>query len=213
MWKGECPRCGIAAYFHVTWEGSFRDRTYIDVIECPDSHPFVIGTEYGSEKKSIRFIAPISSEYTVPPWLPAEYKDAYAEMMYDFKSNKLRSAVAVAGIILDSHINSLLRNPGDKRMPLGKRMEILASRNLLDPDQFAEGTVARLNRNDVIHPEDISQPIDEAEAKECIEAVSACLERFYKFRRAKALPAPTEQVGDEDQELPHVEKDQTGEKK
>lgn len=102
---------------------------------------------------------------------------------------------------MDAHINSLLINNGDKTKPLAKRLEILAGRNLIDQDQFADGTVARLSRNEVIHPETIALSIEQSEAEEAIDAVVSCLERYYKFRRSKALPAPqvedTEEVIEE----------------
>jgi hypothetical protein len=200
MWQGECPRCGIRGYFSTVWSASFSDRSHVDVVECPGSHPFIVVTVSvggGSSRGSVLFVSPVSGDVDVPNWLPDQYKNAYAEMMFDLKSQKYRSSVAMAGIILDAHINSLLRNPGDKRMPLARRMEILSARGHIDQDQFADGTVARLSRNEVVHPEEITNTVSEIEAREAIDAVSGCLERYYKFRRAKALPAPAEQIGEE----------------
>jgi hypothetical protein len=194
IWNGECPRCGVNSYFNVTWSHIFSDHSSVDIIECPEGHPFMISTTASSLRRFIEFITPVSGDYSVPKWLPIEYSSAYSEMMFDFKSKKYRSAVALAGIILDAHINSLLRNPGDKKKTLANRMEILSKQGNFDTDQFAEGTVARLGRNDVMHPDQIINNIEENEALEAIEAVSGCLERFYKFRRAKALPAPEEQI-------------------
>ena len=195
IWQGECPVCGINSFFSTTWEGNFTDYSKINIVECPGGHPFIITTHSGS-KSSILSISPINGNIDIPSWLPTEYEKVFSEMMFDLKSQKYRSAVAMASIILDVHINSLLINPGDKRKPLAQRMEILSVRKLIDQDQFADGTVARLGRNEVLHPETISVDIEEHEAKEAVDSVIGCLERYYKFRRAKALPAPAEQVGE-----------------
>jgi hypothetical protein len=168
----------------------------LDVVDCPAGHPFVISTRSNSNKQQVVFVAPISENAQVPTWLPEEYHSAYREMKFNFISGRYRSAVAVAGIILDGHINSLLKYKGDQRKSLKKRLEILADSKLIDQDQFADGTVARLGRNDTIHPEDVAQETLEKEAEEVIEAVSGCIERFYRWRRAKALPAPAEKAMD-----------------
>ena len=197
QWKGECPRCGVASFFSISTQGTYLDGSRVDVVECPEGHPFSIGTITSSERNSVLYALPVSGAINVPDWLPLEYLNAYSEMMFDFKSSKYRSAVAVAGIMLDCHINTLLRNPGDRKKTLAHRMEILSTRKFIDQDHFADGTIARLSRNEIIHPDDLAREITEDEAAEAINAVSECLERFYKFRRAKALPAGKEQVGDE----------------
>lgn len=200
-WSGECPRCAVKSFFSVTKEHIFHDGTMVDLIECPEGHPFVIATRAISYRSEILFISPISGDSYVPDWLPDEYKKAYAEMMFDFKSKKYRSAISIAGIILDAHTNSLLKNPGDRKKSLAYRLELLAGKALIDQDQFADSTVARLSRNEVIHPDQIAADIEDADAKETIEAVTGCLERYYKFRRAKALPAGPDQVSGPEGEL------------
>ena len=197
MWSGDCPRCGKGSYFAPAYQGRFSDSTLIDVVDCPGGHPFVICSGTNPDRIQIVFVLPISGESSIPIWLPDEYRDAYSEMCFDYNSGKYRSAVALAGIILDSHVNSLLKSKLDKRKPLGKRLEILIEAKYIDQDQFSDGTVARLSRNDVIHPDTIAALISQEDALDTMDAVSGCLERFYKWRRAKALPAPKEQVGDD----------------
>lgn len=199
-WRGECPRCGITSLLAPVWSQHFSDNTILDVLECPEGHPFVISTRYGSERRVVNFIAPISGSTNIPTWLPEEYKETYAEMIFNLKSKRYRSAIAMAGAILDVHVNSILRNPGDKRKTLAARLEILSNRGVISADEFADGTITRLGRNGSLHPEDIARQPEPSEAEEIIDAVSSCLERFYKWRRAKALPAPTEQVGDAGEE-------------
>jgi hypothetical protein len=196
-WKGNCPRCGVSSFFQLAWHNRFSGED-LDVVECPGGHPFVITTKVGSGRATIFSILPINGNHTVPEWLPEEYQHLYSEMMFDFLSSKYSSAVAVAGIMLDAHINSFLTKNGDKRKGLKKRLDLLSENGVIDADQFADSTVARITRNGVVHPENIAEAIDEAGAEEVIDSVSSCLERYYKFRRAKALPAPEEQVSNPD---------------
>ena len=198
VWAGERPRCGVGSFFALTLQREFSDGTFIDVVECHGNHPFVICSTSNPHRGKVLFVTPLSDKLSIPSWLPDEYKDAYAEMGFDFNSGKYRSAVALAGIILDAHINSLMKSKLDRRKNLAHRLEILINAGRLDPDQFADGTIVRLSRNEVMHTESIAETITRDDAADTIDAVSSCLERFYKWRRAKALPAPKEQVGEED---------------
>lgn len=200
QWKGECPRCGIASYFSITTQAVFPDNTRVDVVECPEGHPFSICSNTFSERGEVLYVTPVSGDAEVPTWLPPEYVNAFSEMYFDYKSGKYRSAVSVAGILLDAHISSLLLNPGDKKKTLANRLEILVTRKLIDADQFADGTVARLSRNGVIHPDDVAAEISQENAAEVMDAVGGCLERYYRWRRTKALPAPKDQIGETEEE-------------
>ena len=196
VWKGECPRCGMGSFYSVIWSQRFSDRTFVDVVECHGGHPFVIFSKIqpDGDRGSVLHAVPVYGNTGVPDWLPPEYQKVYSEMIFCFKCQEYRSAIAMAGIMLDAHINTMMKNPGEKKKPLKERLDILIKNGRIDHDQFADATVTRLSRNEVIHPSDLTTDVTEAEAKDAINAVSSCLERFYKWRTSKALPAPSEQV-------------------
>lgn len=196
VWRGECPICGFNAFYNVLWGARFSNGTLLDVVECPGGHPFSIAYTSGiNNTKNFTYACPISGKINNPSWLPDEYKEIYSEMIYNYKLENYRSAIAVAGMILDVHINTLLKNEGEKRKPLKVRLEVLHKSGRIDPDQFSDATITRLSRNEIVHPEDLSITVMEGDAKETIEAVTSCLERFYRWRSSRALPAPAEQVG------------------
>lgn len=198
-WKGECPLCGLNSFYVSVWEHTFGNE-HVNILECTEGHPFMVSFRLVVQpdrqaKRDVEYITPVSGDTNVPSWLPDGYKGLYYEMNFDFKSKKWRSAIAIASIILDTHVNSLLKNPGERKKPLAARLEILQKFKLITPDEFSEATIGRLSRNEVLHPEKISEkPITEEDASTTIEAVLSCLERFYKWRISKALPAPKDQV-------------------
>jgi hypothetical protein len=193
QWKGPCPRCGVTAYFQVVASKRFSNPdVFLDLLECPEGHGFLIESENLIEREFVQGVYPISAKMDVPEWLPAEYREVYEEMYFSFKSKKYRSAIALAGILLEAHVNSLIKNPGEKKKSLFDRLSILINEGKINHEQFAEATVARLSRNETLHPESLAESISENTAEEIIRAVSSCLEQYYKFRASKALPAPTE---------------------
>jgi HEPN domain-containing protein len=200
VWRGECPRCEYGGHYAPRNTDRFSDRTTVDILECSAGHPFVVMTRLHpdpAQRGEVIYAMPITGEINVPSWLPPEYSKTYAEMMFDYKSGQYASAISMASRMLEAHVNSLLKNPGESRKNLKRRLEILVEHGRIDHDQFAEATITRLNRNEVLHPGLLNEEATESDAKDTIDAVSGCLERYYRWKVTKALPAPSEQVSDE----------------
>ncbi len=187
-WSGNCPRCGLHSYFAEVWQHQFREGQTVCVVECPGGHAFVVEHEPGF-KNRVKFVYPVISTHQVPSWLPENYREICGEMYVEFNNGNYRSSVALAGIMLDALVNAFLKSPSDAGKSLKKRLELLKNGDAIDADQFADSTVARLGRNDVMHPDDLAAPVTKEDANEVIDAVISALEGFYKFRRARALPA------------------------
>jgi hypothetical protein len=140
--------------------------------------------------EAILDIGPVEDYVEVPSWMPAEYHSAYQEMLDNMNRAKYRSVVGIASVILDAFIASLLPNEGDRKKPLYQKIDAAMNLGKIDRDQFSDATVARLTRNDVLHPETILEAVDAQEAQEIVDSVSGLLERAFKFRSSRALPAP-----------------------
>ncbi len=186
-WAGTCSRCGMGGFFDIQATKVYAGKQ-IDVLFCPAQHAFVV--EYRENRKhEILTVYPIEVQSSVPSWLPDEYHSTYSEMLDAYSRAKYRSMIACCGLLIEAHINSIIKNPGDKKKSLFDRLEILVKQGKIDADQFSEGTIVRLTRKDVLHPQDFLKEVTQADAKEVLDSVIAYLERTFKFRIAKALPA------------------------
>jgi len=187
-WRGVCPRCGMGGFYEVQKTNAYGGYS-IDVLICSNRHHFCIEYER-SDRNALSSIFPIEFVGDVPEWLPEEYRDAYTEMLKDYNDQRYRGAIAVAGIIMDADVNTLLNTKGDKGKSLFLRLQILIEKGKIDRDEFSEATVARIGRKEAIHPEDIKDAPAEENAQEIIESVKNYLERRYKYRASRALPEP-----------------------
>lgn len=152
----------------------------------PQAHP----APDGDPSKKVSTYCPIDYSHTVPDWLPDEYKPTYKELVEAKSIGHGKSVVALCAILLEAHVNGLIRNPGEKKKSLFDRLEILKAQGTIDIDQFTNATITRITRNDVLHPSDILAEISEEEMKVIFDEITSYLERAYRFRSSRALPEP-----------------------
>lgn len=192
-WSGTCSRCGKDSYFEIKSNFTTRSGLNIETLYCPGGH--VIVAEYTNGingTKNLKSIFPKEYVGTVPSWLPDNYKNTYTELLKAKSMSLNRSVIALCGVLLEAHVNSLIKNPGEKKLSLFKRLELLYEQKVIDRDQFSNGTITRITRNEVLHPEEILQDILETDVDSIFEEVSGFFERSYRWRSSKALPSPKE---------------------
>ena len=197
-WAGICPRCGNKSFFESKYTLNSPGRAVTaEVLYCAGEHAIFVEYSTNDVGKQAAICCPIEHGHTIPPWLPEAYKDTYRELL-DVKSRgNRRSVVALCGVLLEAHVNDLIRNPGEKKKSLFARLELLNDQGLIDKDQLSNATITRITRNEVLHPEEILVNIEEAEVQTVFEEVTNFFERSYKFRSSRALPqgSPTKTEG------------------
>lgn len=161
-----------------------------ETLSCPGGHGIYVEYTAGDPSKKVSTYCPIDYSHTVPDWLPDEYKPTYKELVEAKSIGHGKSVVALCAILLEAHVNGLIRNPGEKKKSLFDRLEILKAQGTIDIDQFTNATITRITRNDVLHPSDILAEISEEEMKVIFDEITSYLERAYRFRSSRALPEP-----------------------
>lgn len=188
-WSGICPRCGHRTYF--------ESKSTIDsnggkaeTIFCPGGHGLYVEYEVhpSGSKQPVKTVCPVDYKKEVPDWLPEPYQDAYKELLEVKDLGLNRSVVSICSILLEAHVNEMIKNPGEKKKTLFERLAILFKQDVIDKDQFSSATITRLTRNNVLHPDDILKKPEENDANIVFEEVTNFLERIYKFRTSRALP-------------------------
>ncbi|MEN9551643.1 MAG: hypothetical protein RI935_20 [Candidatus Parcubacteria bacterium] len=196
-WSGTCSRCGKDSYFEVRSSFTPRNGISIETLYCPGGH--VIVAEYTNGingTRNLKSVFPKEYVGTIPSWLPDNYKDTYMELLKAKSASLNRSVVALCGVLLEAHVNSLIKNPGEKKLSLFKRLELLYEKNIIDKDQFSNGTITRITRNEVLHPEEILEEITESDVNSIFEEVTGFFERSFRWRSSKALGSPKEVIED-----------------
>lgn len=188
-WRGICPRCNHQTYFELKHRmdmGVFAAETLF----CPGGHGIYLEYITNDPSKEVRTCCPIDYSHKTPDWLPDEYKPTYKELLEAKSIGHGKSVVALCAVLLEAHVNGLIRNPGEKKKSLFDRLEILKTQGTIDVDQFTNATITRITRNDVLHPADILSEISDDEMKVIFDEITSYLERAYRFRSSRALPEP-----------------------
>ncbi len=188
-WLGICPRCNTQTYFESKSTIGTLSKIY-ETLFCPGSHAFLVEYSSNDHLKKILICSPIDHDYLVPKWLPEIYHDAYKELLYVRAYGYTRSVVSVCAILLEAHVNELIKNTGEKRKTLYDKLELLKSLKAIDEHQFTNATITRLTRNEVLHPSDILNKIEPVEAEVVFEEITNFLEGTFRFKSSKALPEP-----------------------
>jgi hypothetical protein len=130
----------------------------------------------------------------VPDWLPDDFRETFQELLFVRGQHQFRSVVAIAGLLLEAHVNEQIPTLGDKKKSLFERLQYLKVQGKIDQDQFSDATIARITRNGVLHPTDILEQVNEKDADEVMGSVIAYLERAYKYRSSRALPPASPEI-------------------
>jgi hypothetical protein len=186
QWGGMCPRCGMGGFFPPVHSNNFSNKT-IEILHCPGSHTFIV--EFPLNTRSAPSVFPQEWFQDVPGWLPELFHEVFDELTFAWGNKKYRSVVAMAGLLLEAHVNEVIPTEGDKKKSLFDRLEVLKAQGRIDHDQFSNATVTRLTRKNVLHPKDIVAPVTEKEAEEAMNSVILYLEGAYKYKPSRALPS------------------------
>jgi hypothetical protein len=174
-----------------------KTRISSELLYCSGGHAILV--EYMSEDNDRKTLTccPVDHSITIPHWLPEIFHSTYTELMSVRSDGNKRSVVSLCGIMLEAEVNILLKNPGEKKKSLFDRLVALKNQGLIDNDQFSSGTIARITRNEVMHPKEIMEEIEHEEVEKIFDEVMIFLERSYKFRSSKALPEGTSDSSNE----------------
>lgn len=191
-WVGMCPRCGRDSFFEQ--KSSIKvsnNNNHVEVLYCPGTHAIMVECiYYPNGEKTLINLFPKEFTGKIPNWLPDSYKSIYSELLKAKTLNMNRSVVSLCSILLEKYVNTFIKNPGEKKHTLYKKLEILFETGKIDKDQFSNATLTRLQRNDTLHPDEDSQDVPNNEAEEIFEEITGFFERSFKWRSSKALPPP-----------------------
>lgn len=194
QWSGTCPRCGRDGFF-ITKHSFKAGKIIINLLWCSGQHSILAETFPDTEVLSDAY--PVEFHGVVPAWIPTEYQNLYREMLKAFSENMYSSVCALCGILLEVKVNEMIKLfEGDRekkitkpeKIPLFRKLEMLIDKGRINPDQFSSAMVAKLARNETLHPKDL-EPIDRESAEQAIEAVTTFLEKEFRFSYSRALPA------------------------
>ncbi len=193
-YSGTCSRCGHKSHFRSQYEGTAQvNDDYgnvhpysVTLLECPCGEFLLLESDVNYENY---YVTPQTSEKEKPDWVPEYLEDDYTEFTQAKNLNMNNAVVALASIVVDKVLNSKLDSKFQKKT-IGPKIEHLFKSGALDNDQLSSGTIMRLTRNDVLHPKTTSVPPTDEEIELLYEEVVYFLEREFKFRSSRALPAP-----------------------
>jgi len=182
QYSGVCPRCDHKSQFQTLNELS-NSTTITAFLKCQCGKYFIL------EMGQLVMVAPYTAPLDVPQWIPEHLVDDYTEMKLTAKYLMFKSAIALGSIIVETIVTEKMPKQ-QKSIELGKKIEHLIAEGSIDPDQLSSSTISRLSRNKVLHPKTSILPFSPGEVNEILQEVEFFIEREYKFRSSRALPAP-----------------------